>query len=139
LHTLHWYISVVGRFPCSVCSSRVPGSQQISQPASSTSMRAIGYVLMMVLFLLALSRRFLRYMPSNCMLTLCSLIDAGSVLLPAQFFFFFMQECPCHSSSTCVQSGCPSWKALLIFIKPYGCFVCLHCQTSLVGASAVVL
>jgi len=27
---------VVGRFPCSVCSSRVPGSQ-ISQPASSTS------------------------------------------------------------------------------------------------------
>jgi len=57
LHTLHWYISVVGRFPCSVCSSRVPGSQQISQPASSTSMRAICFVLMMVLFLSALSRR----------------------------------------------------------------------------------
>ena len=30
LHTLHWYISVVGTFPCSVCSSRVPGSQQLS-------------------------------------------------------------------------------------------------------------
>jgi len=54
---LHWYISVVGRFPCSVCSSRVPGSQQISQPASSTSMQAIGSVLMMLLFLSALSRR----------------------------------------------------------------------------------
>ena len=54
---LHWYISVVGKFPCSVCSSRVPGSQQISQPASSTSMRAIGSVLMIVMFLPALSRR----------------------------------------------------------------------------------
>jgi len=32
---------VVGRSPCSVCSSRVPGSQQISEPAPSTSMRAM--------------------------------------------------------------------------------------------------
>ena len=32
---------MVGRYPCSVCSSRVPGSQQISEPAPSTSMRAM--------------------------------------------------------------------------------------------------
>ena len=48
MHTLHWYISAVGRIPCPVCSSRVPESQQISQPASSTSMRAIGSVLLIV-------------------------------------------------------------------------------------------
>jgi hypothetical protein len=58
--TLHWYMSVVGRSPCSVCFSRVPGSQQISQPVSSTSLRAIGSVLMTVLFLSVLSRRMQR-------------------------------------------------------------------------------